>query len=159
MHAIVNALSSHLISRLDQTWAHATQAAVLDNLLAFANPANRFAAYRAAIGAFLGPCVPYIGMWLTEIAQINDSYPDVVPSNNRDPAVSSLINFAKRAKWYDILEQMLRFQNKPYPFADVPHTMGYIEGNLASVVGLSSEFLQAKSKEVAQQEMVEATRK
>lgn len=154
MHAIVNALSSHVISRLDQTWAHATQATVLDNLLAFANPVNRFAPYRAVIGACQGPCVPYVGMWLTEIAQINDRYPDVVPSNNRDLAISSLINFAKRAKWYDILEQMLRFQNKPYTFADVPHIMGYIEGNLATAMGLSPEFLQAKGREVAQQEVV-----
>lgn len=154
MHAIVNALSSHVISRLDQTWAHATKATVLDSLLAFANPAHRFAAYRATIRAYQGPCVPYIGMWLTEIAQINDRYPDTVPSNNRDLAISSLINFAKRAKWYDILEQMLRFQNRPYMFVDLPHIMGYIEGNLATGAGLSPELLQAKSKEIAQQEMV-----
>jgi son of sevenless len=154
MHAIVNALSSHIISRLDQTWAHATQAAVLDNLLAFANPANRFSKYRTAIKACQGPCVPYIGMWLTEIAQINDRYPDTLPSNNRDLAISSLINFSKRAKWYDVLEQILRFQNKPYLFADVPHTMGHIEGNLVTAAGLSPELLQAKSKEIAQQEVV-----
>jgi len=154
VHAIVNALSSHVISRLDQTWAHVTQAAIFDKLLTFTRPANRFATYRAAISACHGPCVPYIGMWLTEIAQINDRYPDTVPSNNRDLATSSLINFSKRAKWYDILEQMLRFQNRPYSFVDVPHTMGYIEGNLVTAVGLVPEFLQTRSKEVAQQEMV-----
>jgi len=154
MHAIINALSSHAISRLDQTWAHATQATVFDNLLTFSNPAGRFATYRAAIRAFQGPCVPYIGMWLTEIAQINDSYPDTVPSDNRDLAASSLINFSKRAKWFDILEQMLRFQNKPYMFAEVPHTMGYVEGNLVNAMGLSPEFLQIKSREISQQEMV-----
>lgn len=154
MHAIVNALSSHVISRLDQTWAHTTQAAVLDSLLTFANPANRFNTYRVAIGACQGPCVPYIGMLLTEIAQINDKYPDTVPSNNRDLAVSSLINFAKRAMWYDVLEQILRFQNKPYMLVDVPHVMGYIEGNLIASVGLSPESLQAKSREIAQEEVV-----
>ncbi|KAF9654172.1 ras GEF [Thelephora ganbajun] len=154
MHAIINAVSSHVISRLDQTWAHVTQAAVLDSILTFSNPANRFVTYRAAIRACQGPCVPYIGMWLTEIAQINDSYPDTVPSNNRDLATSSLINFSKRAKWFDILEQMLRFQNKPYMFMEVPHTMGYIEGNLVNAMGLSPEFLQAKSREIAHQEMV-----
>ena len=93
-------------------------------------------------------------MWLTEIAQINDGYPDTVPSNNRDLAVSSLINFAKRAKWYDVLEQILRFQNKPYSFVDAPRTIGYIEGNMVTAVGLSPESLQAKSKEIAQQEVV-----
>lgn len=154
MHAIINALASQVISRLDQTWAHTTQASVLDNLLTFSSPANRFATYRAAIRACQGPCVPYIGMWLTEIAQINDVYPDTVPSNNRDLATSSLINFSKRAKWFAILEQMLRFQHKPYIFAEVPHTMGYIEGNLVNAMGLSPEFLQMKSKEIVQQEMV-----
>jgi hypothetical protein len=93
-------------------------------------------------------------MWLTEIAQIGDRYPDTVPSNNRDLATSSLINFSKRAKWYDILEQMLRFQNRPYAFVDVPQTMGYIEGNLVTATGLAPEFLQTRSREVAQQEMV-----
>lgn len=154
MHAIVNALSSHVISRLDQTWAHTNQAAVFDNLLTFSNPANRFATYRATIRACQGPCVPYIGMWLTEIAQINDRFPDTVPSNNRDLATSSLINFSKRARWYDILEQVLKFQNKPYTFVDLPHIMGHLEGNLANAVGSSPEFLQTKSKEIAQQEVV-----
>ena len=97
-------------------------------------------------------------MWLTEIAQINDRYPDTVPSNNRDLATSSLINFSKAIKWYDILEQVLRFQNKPYMFADVPHTMGYIEGNLVNAMGLSSEFLQTKSKEISQEETGQAVR-
>jgi len=154
MHAIINALSSHVISRLDQTWAHTTRATVLDNLLTFSNPANRFATYKAAVQASQGPCVPYIGMWLTEITQINDRYPDTVPSNNRDLATSRLINFSKRAKWFDIMEQMLRFQNKPYAFAEIPHTLGYIEGNLVNAVGLSPEFLQTKSREIVQQEMV-----
>lgn len=154
MHAIVTALSSHVISRLDQTWAHSTQAHVFDSLLTFTNPANRFATYKAAIRASQGPCVPYIGMWLTEIAQINDHYPDTAPSSNRDLATSSLINFAKRAKWYDILEQMLKFQNKPYVFADIPHTMGYVEGNLVTAMGFSPEVLQTKSREIARQEMV-----
>lgn len=154
MHAIVNALSSHNISRLDQTWAHTTKAPVLDNLLTFSNPADRFSKYRTAIRACQGPCVPYIGMWLTEIAQINDRYPDTVPSNNEDLAISSLINFAKRAKWYDVLEQVLRFRNKPYSFVDVPHALGYIEGNLLTAAGLSPELLQARSKEIAQQEVV-----
>ena len=149
MHAIINALSSHTISRLAQTWAHATQSPVLDNLLAFGNPANRFATYRAAIGASQGPCVPYIGMWLSEIAQINDRYPDSVPSKNRDLATSSLINFSKRTKWFDILDQMLKFQNKPYMYPDVPHTMGYIEGNLVNAIGLSPEILQTKSREIS----------
>lgn len=154
MHAIINALSSHVISRLDQTLAHTTQGAVLDSLLKFSNPAYKFANYRTAIRACQGPCVPYIGMWLTEIAQINDSYPDTLPSSNQDLATLRLINFSKRAKWYHILEQMLRFQNKPYVFADVPHTMGYIEGNLANAMGLSPEFLQMKSREIAQLEVV-----
>jgi len=154
MHAIINALSSHVISHLDQTWAHATQAAVLDNLLTFSNPANRFVNYRAAIRACQGSCVPYIGMWLTEIAQINGRHPDVVPSSNRGLATSNLINFSKRVKWFNILEQMLGLQNKPYMFVDVPHTMGYIEGNLVNAMGLSPEFLQAKSREIVQQEMV-----
>ena len=93
-------------------------------------------------------------MWLTEIVQINDSYPDTLPSNNRDLATLRLINFSKRAKWYHILEQMLKFQNKSYMFAEVPHTMAYIEGNLANAIGLSPEFLQMKSREIAQQEVV-----
>lgn len=134
-----------------------TKVAVLDTHLTFANPANRYSAYRAAMRAYQGPCVPYIEMWLTEIAQINDKYPDSVPSNNQDHAIPSLINFAKRAKWYDILEQMLRFQNRPFTFVDVPHTMAYIEANLVTAGGLSPEFFRGRSEEIFRQEVAEAT--
>ena len=149
MHAIINALSSHTISRLSQTWAYTSQGPVLDNILAFGNPANRFATYRAVVRASQGPCVPYIGMWLIEIAQINDRYPDTVPSNNQDLATSSLINFSKRTKWFDILEQVLKFQNKPYMYPDVPHTMGYIEGNLVNAIALTPEILETKSRAIS----------
>ncbi|KAJ7812204.1 ras guanine nucleotide exchange factor domain-containing protein [Mycena olivaceomarginata] len=62
------------------------------------------------------PLVPFITMYLTDIAHIADRYRD----ENGD------ICFVKRRQWYDVVNVMLRSQLQPYAISEDPSTITYI---------------------------------
>jgi len=130
MNAIITALTSDSISPVDPSWHHINRRASLNALAAQSDPANDFAAYKAVLQTVDGPCVPFVGMYLMEINRVHDRYLDTVRSSNRDHTVTPLINFSKRQKWSEIVEQILRFQSRAYTYAEAPQTMGIIEGHL-----------------------------
>ncbi|KAI5120791.1 hypothetical protein M0805_002418 [Coniferiporia weirii] len=78
MSAIVAALSSTVITRLHLTWAHVKRGSHLEIFTRLNEPSGNFSAYRAALQAVDGPCIPFIGVFLTDIAHIQDQLKDIV---------------------------------------------------------------------------------
>ncbi|KAL5533752.1 hypothetical protein ACEPAG_212 [Sanghuangporus baumii] len=78
MTAIIAALSSAVISRLYLTWAHTGRSHHFENLSKLNEPTGNFSAFRAAMQAIEGPCVPFIGIYLTDIVHIQDQMKDNV---------------------------------------------------------------------------------
>lgn len=80
MSAIVAALSSSALSRLHLTWAHAARAHHLASLTTLTDPQNNFAQARGALKAVPDgtACVPFVGMFLTDIVHTQDRLRDVV---------------------------------------------------------------------------------
>ena len=107
--AIVTALSSTVIQRLHLTWAYAKKTSHLDLLTQLNDPAGSFTAYRQAQQATDTPCVPFIGMYLTDILHINDHYHDSsVKTGTSIDTAERLFNFVKRRKWADVLDNPWR---------------------------------------------------
>eukprot|EP00164_Ancoracysta_twista_P010056 GFYU01015047.1.p1 GENE.GFYU01015047.1~~GFYU01015047.1.p1 ORF type:complete len:854 (-),score=178.57 GFYU01015047.1:98-2584(-) len=71
-----------------------------------------FKAYRNALSALNPPCLPYLGTFLTDLTFIEDGNKDHLPG-------TTLINFGKRQLVYNVIEEIQRFQNTPYSFAEV----------------------------------------
>jgi son of sevenless-like protein len=115
MSAIVAGLASTVISRLHLTWAHVSRVNHLDALTKLAEPANNFSAWRSLLAAVDGPCVPFIGMYLTDIVHINDQLPNTIPGAPGLP----FICFQKRMKWADAVTSIVRHQGKPYSLPEV----------------------------------------
>lgn len=128
MNAIVTALSSKLITSLD----YLPKAAILNEMIQLGAPTNNFGAYKSLLQSINGPCVPFIGMYLVEIIEINDQFPDTISPSKGGFSASTLINFTKRFKWAEVVESMLRFQNKVYGYLEAQQMMNFIEANLGS---------------------------
>uniref|UniRef100_A0A0W0GET1 Ras GEF n=1 Tax=Moniliophthora roreri TaxID=221103 RepID=A0A0W0GET1_MONRR len=116
MSAIINALSSTVVARLHLTWAHVGRKNNLDALLKYNEPTGGFAGYRNLQLSAEGPCVPFVGMYLSEIVHIKDQYSD---DGDR-------ISFAQRQRWYEVAKIMLRSQSKHYPIAENSETIQFI---------------------------------
>jgi son of sevenless len=129
--AIVTALSSAVIQRLHLTWAYAKKTSHLDQLTQLNDPAGSFAAYRQAQQATDTPCVPFIGMYLTDILHINDHYHDSsVKTGMSTDHTERLFSFVKRRKWSDTLDTILAHQKQRYVFLQDLMIIQLIEASL-----------------------------
>ncbi|KAH3743878.1 Ras guanine nucleotide exchange factor [Pelomyxa schiedti] len=63
--------------------------------------------YREALHNVNPPCLPYLGVYLTDLTFIEDGNKDVV---------EGLINFRKRQLVYNIISEIQLYQQKPYEF-------------------------------------------
>ncbi|KAF5392464.1 hypothetical protein D9757_002243 [Collybiopsis confluens] len=147
MSAIINALSSTVITRLHLTWAHVGRKNTLDALSKYNEPSGGFPGYRYLHLHAEGPCVPFIGMYLTDLVHIKDQQSD---ENGR-------INILQRQKSYEVILIVLRTQSKPYNIVE-NDTMKFIQNNLrvfASPKDWQSKFWQ-KSQDVQHSELAHA---
>lgn len=95
MSAIVAALSSTAVNRLHLTWAHAARSGQLTALTRLTEPRGNFAVARTALTSLAdgATCVPFVGMFLTDIVHIHDQLPDRVKlplSSHRSASLGAL---------------------------------------------------------------------
>eukprot|EP01156_Anaeramoeba_ignava_P022120 Anaeramoba_ignava/c20235_g1_i1.p1 GENE.c20235_g1_i1~~c20235_g1_i1.p1 ORF type:complete len:856 (-),score=272.99 c20235_g1_i1:35-2602(-) len=65
----------------------------------------RYKTYREKLSSIRLTCIPYLGMYLSDIVYVSDGSPD---------KVDGLINFAKRKMLYNIIMEIQKFQQIPY---------------------------------------------
>ncbi|KAJ7361302.1 ras guanine nucleotide exchange factor domain-containing protein [Mycena albidolilacea] len=146
MSAVINALSSTVISRLHLTWAHVGKKSILDGLIKFNDPSGGFSGYRMLLSNAEGPCVPFIGMYLTDIVHISDQFSDH----------DGNISFLKRQRWYEVVQVMLRAQKQPYNIAEGETTTAFIGLHLKLDSMKDQTWFWEKSQEVQQSELAHA---
>ncbi len=111
---IVSGLNSNPIHRLAKTWA-LVDTAFRDHfkrLTELANPKKSYAALRAATKEGGVPCMPYIGMHLTDVLFIEDG--------NKDKTKEGLINFTKRRLLGGVIRDIQVYQQMPYDLVEQP---------------------------------------
>ncbi|KAK0466321.1 ras guanine nucleotide exchange factor domain-containing protein [Desarmillaria tabescens] len=148
MSALITALSSVVITRLHLTWAHVGRKTNLDALLKYNEPSGGFAAFRNLQSNAEGPCVPFVGMYLTDIAHTKDQFEDVEDDGR--------IVFIKRQRWYETITQMLRHQSKPYNIGESMSIRGFISLNLRTTGTKDWSLAWAKSQDVQRSELEHA---
>ena len=159
MHALVFALSSPVVARLHLTWAHVNRRAQLEQLAKYHEAAGNFSAYRLFQRSAEGPCIPYVGMYLADMQLAHDQHADnvlVAPASSPLGTTVSLIHFAKRERWWEAIDAMLRHQHKPYTFAEDAATMAFIETHAALAGERDQGSFWMKSQEIQQAELQHA---
>ncbi|KDR85609.1 hypothetical protein GALMADRAFT_54074 [Galerina marginata CBS 339.88] len=146
MSAIIIALSSTVISKLYLTSAHVNRKSVLEALLRHNEPSGGFSGYRSLLQHAEGPCVPFITMYLTDLVHIQDQY------KSDD---SSQICFYQRARWHEIITNILKFQSRPYGIAPSESTTTLIESRLRDT-DRDDNWFWTKSLEVQHSEVAHA---
>lgn len=98
-------------------------------------------------------------MYLTDMQHVHEQQGDNVlvgPGVSPLGTTVSLINFAKREKWWEAIDVMLRHQAKPYALAEDAGVIACLEAGLAAAAEKDLAALWTKSQEIQQAEMQHA---
>ena len=125
--SIISALGSAPIHRLNRTWSqvNARTTQTLESMRKLMGSTKNFLEYREALHKANPPCIPFFGIYLTDLTFIEDGIPSIIKK-------TQLINFAKRAKTAEVIRDIQQYQNVPYGLQPVPELQEYILRNMQS---------------------------
>ncbi|KAJ2906212.1 RasGEF domain-containing protein [Zalerion maritima] len=123
--SIISALGTAPIARLKRTWDQVTQRTqgVLENMRKLMASTKNFGEYRETLHASNPPCIPFFGVYLTDLTFIEDGIPSIIKK-------TTLINFAKRAKTAEVIRDIQQYQATPYSLQPVTELQDYILSNM-----------------------------
>ena len=123
--SIISALGTAPIARLKRTWDIVPQKTqgILESMRKLMASTKNFGEYREALHAANPPCIPFFGVYLTDLTFIEDGIPSVIKKTN-------LINFAKRAKTAEVIRDIQQYQNVAYLLQPVSELQDYILSNM-----------------------------
>ncbi|GAB7358165.1 hypothetical protein MBLNU230_g0319t2 [Neophaeotheca triangularis] len=125
--SIISALDSAPIHRLNRTWSqvNARTTQTRESIRKLMGTTKNFLEYREALHKANPPCIPFFGIYLTDLTFIEDGIPSVIKK-------TQLINFAKRAKTAEVIRDIQQYQNVPYGLQSVDALQEYILRNMQS---------------------------
>jgi son of sevenless-like protein len=121
--AIVSGLNSAPIHRLRRTWTQVPNRhlQVLESQNDLINSAKNFSTYREALHSQSPPCVPFLGVYLTDLTFIDEGNPHLIHHKGR-----ALISFAKRQKTAEVIREIQQYQHVPYALQPLPDVQNFI---------------------------------
>ncbi|KAL5332356.1 ras guanine nucleotide exchange factor domain-containing protein [Aspergillus crustosus] len=122
--SIISALGTAPIHRLGRTWTQVSgrTSAILEQMRRLMASTKNFGEYRETLHLANPPCIPFFGVYLTDLTFIEDGIPSLTPSE--------LINFNKRTKTAEVIRDIQQYQNSPYLLTPVTELQEYILSNL-----------------------------
>ena len=125
--AIMCALNSSTIARLKRTWdgIGKAQKGTLEHLRAVTDYQRNYAVYRSRIRESPAPCLPFLGLYLTDLTFIDEGNPNHRLSKSSD---RRLINFDKYLKTSKVVTDLQRFQ-VAYKLKPVPELMEWLSAS------------------------------
>ncbi|KAJ3596962.1 hypothetical protein NHX12_003362, partial [Muraenolepis orangiensis] len=117
---ITSSLNRSSVFRLKKTWLKVSKQtkAVIDKLQKLVSSEGRFKNLREALKNCDPPCVPYLGMYLTDLAFIEEGTPNYTED--------SLVNFSKMRMISHIIREIRQFQQTAYKIDHQPKAAQYL---------------------------------
>eukprot|EP00066_Takifugu_rubripes_P004035 XP_003967091.1 PREDICTED: ras-specific guanine nucleotide-releasing factor 1 [Takifugu rubripes] len=117
---ITSSLNRSSVFRLKKTWLKVSKQtkALIDKLQKLVSSEGRFKNLREALKNCDPPCVPYLGMYLTDLAFIEEGTPNYTEDN--------LVNFSKMRMISHIIREIRQFQQTAYKIDLQPKAAQYL---------------------------------
>ena len=118
VNEIISACTSSAVYRLHKTWDAISprHTAVFKELSELMAPAKSYAAFRNKLHTLHPPCVPYIGVYQTDLTFIEEGNPTMC---------DGLVNWKKCRLQASIIVEIQTYQQSPYSYFPVPWIKDY----------------------------------
>ncbi|KAK5449913.1 cell division cycle-related protein [Exophiala xenobiotica] len=145
--AIISAFGTAPILRLSRTW-HLVKdktSAMLESMRQLISTAKNFSQYRESLASATPPCIPFMGVYMTDLIFIEDGIPSLAKN-------SELINFSKRTKTAEVIRLIQQYQNVPYNLNPVPDLQEWIAENMRKAGDVQEMYPQSLKVEPRERE-------
>eukprot|EP01114_Cavostelium_apophysatum_P011726 TRINITY_DN2614_c0_g1_i1.p1 TRINITY_DN2614_c0_g1~~TRINITY_DN2614_c0_g1_i1.p1 ORF type:complete len:1239 (-),score=341.51 TRINITY_DN2614_c0_g1_i1:57-3773(-) len=108
---IISGLQQSSVYRLKKTWElirKEKEHQMLEELVTLTGSTNSFSVYRGRLHSADPPCIPYLGVYQSDLTFIHDGNPDVLDNG--------YINFFKRRLVGEVIKEMQTYQQAAYYF-------------------------------------------
>jgi len=139
---ILAGISSAPVHRLKRTWSAIPSKTrlLLDSLRTVMDSTSNFSRYREALHSVNPPCVPFLGVYLTDLTFIEDGNTNYLKATN-------LINFDKRIKVAAVIQEIQQYQTSQYCLQAVGVIEKYLLNRFESVQSIDSLYELSLQKE------------
>ncbi|KAL9595101.1 MAG: hypothetical protein Q9219_006644 [cf. Caloplaca sp. 3 TL-2023] len=151
--SIISALGTAPVHRLQRTWSqvNARTMSVLEQMRRLMGSTKNFGEYRETLHSANPPCIPFFGVYLTDLTFIEDGISSVIKKTD-------LINFAKRAKTAEVIREIQEYQKMPYPLRPVTDLQDYILSNMQAAGDVHEMYDKSLAVEPREREEEKITR-
>jgi len=135
--AIICSLNSSTITRLRRTWDAVSprRREMLKTLQAIVEPAQNNKVLRTRLHDHVPPCLPFLGMFLTDLTFVDIGNPATKQLPGHDGAEQgglTVVNFDKHTRTAKIIGELQRFQI-PYRLTEVPDMQEWLQAQVVRV--------------------------
>ncbi len=131
--AIVCSLDSTNLKRMKRTWEYVPQKTklILEDLCKIIDVSRNYAVLRQRIQSQIPPCLPFIGVYLTDLTMVDSANPSTRPLSF-EGSETTVINLDKHMKTARVISDLQRFQ-VPHRFAEVSELQTWMQDQLIKV--------------------------
>ncbi|CVK96764.1 related to Ras guanine-nucleotide exchange protein Cdc25p [Fusarium mangiferae] len=147
--ALLSGLGHSSIARLYQTWNSVSPTALhdLEALKGLVSPSHNFKCLRTSLRCSKLPCLPFLGMYLTDLVFVDTAHPLVEPDLQSELASGQVyINFSKCLKTAKIIRQLQNFQTS-YQLPEDPRIQQWISSSMVEFDKSNTCSLDARAYE------------
>lgn len=137
MTALISGMYASPIYRLQKTWKFVApeQRSKLQQLNDFMDSTRNFHKYRETLRSVKGkPCIPFFGVYLSDLIFTHNGNKDFTNKSE------SLINFTKRFRIFDIIQEIFTYKHYQYNFKVDKMLQTYIHAAVSDLPSIEEQY-------------------